>query len=70
MGLLKSIYALVRSFNIFYDNRFEKPEADPRVVRKFDDGKVEMVVVVHVDDILVLAQATMERFAAKLGRKF
>ena len=29
-----------------------------------------MVVVVHVDDTLVHAQAMMERFAAELGGKF
>ena len=29
-----------------------------------------MVVVVHVDDILAHAQATMEKFAAELGGKF
>ena len=36
------------------------------------DGEVEMMVVVHVDDILAYAkdQATMGRFAAELGRKF
>ena len=41
--------------------------------RKFDGGKVEMVmVVVHVDNTLAHAkdQATMERFTAELGRKF
>ena len=39
---------------------------------KFNDGKVEMVVVVYVNDILAYAenQATMERFAAELGGKF
>ena len=71
MGLLNKIYGLVHVgrclFNIFYDDRFEQPEADSRV---FDDGKMEMVAVVHMDDILTHAQATMERFAAELGRKF
>ena len=38
--------------------------------RNFDDGEVEMVVVVHVDDILAQAQATMERFTAEFGGKF
>ena len=40
--------------------------------RKFDDGKVKMVVVVHIDDILAHAkdQATMKWFTAELGRKF
>ena len=42
------------------------------MLRKFDHEKVEMVVVVHVDDILAHAkdQATMEIFAAGLGRRF
>ena len=40
------------------------------MIRKFDDGEVEMVVLVHVDDIIVLAQATMKRFAAELGGEF
>ena len=40
--------------------------------RKVVDGEAEMVVVVHVDDILAHAkdQATMDRFAAELGHKF
>ena len=38
--------------------------------RKFDDGEVGMVVLMHVDDTLSHAQATMERFAAELGEKF
>ena len=37
---------------------------------KFNDGQVEMVVVVHMDDILAPAQATMDRFAAELEGKF
>ena len=39
---------------------------------KFDDGEVEMVMVVHADDIIAHAnyQETMEMFAAELGRKF
>ena len=39
---------------------------------KFDDGEVEMVVLVRVNDIfsIVKDQATMERFAAELRRKF
>ena len=42
------------------------------VFRKVVDGETEMVVVVHVDDILVHAkdQATMDRFAAELEQKF
>ena len=43
--------------------------ADRRGFRKFNDGEVEMVVFVHMDDILAHAQATMERFAAELGGK-
>ena len=39
---------------------------------KVVDGEAEMVVVVHVDNILAHAedQATMDRFAAELGQKF
>ncbi|CAN0174703.1 unnamed protein product, partial [Ascophyllum nodosum] len=50
--------------------------AIPEEFQKFPgavvDGEAEMVVVVHVDDILAHAkdQATMNRFAAELGRKF
>ena len=46
--------------------------ANPCVFRKVDGSEGEMVVVVHVDDILAHAidQATMERFAADFGRKF
>ena len=52
--------------------RFEQVKADPCVFRKVVDGEAEMVVVVHVDDILAHAkdQATMDRFAAELGQKF
>ena len=40
--------------------------------RKVVNGEAEMVVVVHVNDILAHAkdQATMDRFAAELGQKF
>ena len=39
---------------------------------KVVDVEAEMVVVIHVDDILAHAkdQATMDRFAAELGQKF
>lgn len=49
---------------------FEKSKTDPWVFRRV--GEVEMVVVVPVNEILVEAkdQATMERFATELGRKF
>ena len=75
---MNKIYGLEKAgrclFNIFCDDRtatgFEQSEADPCVFRKFDDGEMEVAVVVHVDDILAHAQATMERFTAELGRKF
>ena len=56
-------------FNIFCD-KFEQSEADRCLFRKFDDGKVEMIVFMHVDDILYHAQATMKRFVAELGKRF
>ena len=51
---------------------FEQAKSDPCVFRKVVDGEAEMVVVVHVDDILAHAkdQATMDRFAAERGQKF
>ena len=51
---------------------FEHSKADACVFRIVHDEEAEMVVVVHVDDILTHAndQATMERFAAELGRTF
>ena len=81
MGRLnKAIYGLVQAGrcwnNKFCDDMkaigFEQAKADPCVFRKVVDGEADMVVVVHVDDILVHAkdQATMDRFAAKLGQKF
>ena len=74
MGLLNKIYRFVQArrclFNIFCEDKFEQPEAYRRVFRKFDDIEVEMVVFMHVDDILAHAQATMERFVAELGEKF
>ena len=54
--------------NIFCD-KFEQSEPNRCVFRKFDSGEVEMVIFMHVDDILAHAQATMERFAAELGEK-
>ena len=73
MGLLSKIYGLVQAgrclFNIFC-NKFEQSEADRRVFRTFDDGEVEIVVFVYVDDILAHAQATMEGFASELGETF
>ena len=79
MRTLNKIYGLVQArrclFNIFCDDRtaigFEQSEANPCVFRKFDDGDVKMVVVVHVG---ILAhsndQAKMKRFAADLEEKF
>ena len=51
---------------------FEQAKADPCVFRKVVDGEAEMVVVVHVDDILAHAkdQATKYRFATELAQKF
>ena len=78
--LNKAIYGLVQAGrcwnNKFCDNMtaigFEEAKADPCVFRKVVDGEAEMVVVVHVDDILAHAKdrATMDRFAAELGQKF
>ena len=81
MGRLnKAIYGLVQAGrcwnNKFCDGMtaigFEQAKADPCVFRKVVDGEAEMVVVVHVDDILAHAkdQATIDRFAAELGQKF
>ena len=51
---------------------FEQAKVDPYVFCKVVDGEAEMVMVVHVDDILAHAknQATMDRFAAEFGQKF
>ena len=78
--LNKAIYGLVQagrcSNNTFCDDMtaigFERAKADPCVFRKVVDGEAEMVVVVHVDDILAHTkdQATMDRFAGELGQKF
>ena len=48
----------------------EQAKADPCVFRKVVNGEAEMVVVVHVDDIISHAkeQATMDRFTAELGQ--
>ena len=50
---------------------FDQLKADPYVSRKADNGELDIVVVVDVDDILAHAkdEATTERFAAELGRK-
>ena len=51
---------------------FEQAKADPCVFRKVVDSEAEMVVVVHVDDILAHAKgkATMDRFVVELRQKF
>ena len=59
MGLLNKMYKLVQAgrclFNTICDDKFERSEADRRVFRMFDDGEVEMVVFVHMNDILAQA---------------
>ena len=54
--------------SIFCD-KFEQSEPNRCVFRKFDSGEVEMVIFMHMDDILPHAQAKMERFTAELGEK-
>ena len=76
----KAIYGLVQAGRYWNSKLcddmtaigFEQAKADPCVFRKVVEGEAEMVVVVHVDDILAHAkdQATMDRFAAELGEKF
>ena len=78
--LNKAIYGLVQAErcwnNDFCDDMmgigFGQAKADPCVFRKVVDGEAEMVVVVHVDNVLAHAKdkATMDRFAAELGQKF
>ena len=74
MGSLNKIYGLVQAgrslFNIFCDDKFEQLEADRRVFRKSDDGEVNMVILLRVDNILAHTQAMMERFVTELGEKF
>ena len=76
--LNKAICCLVQAGR-FWNNKFcddmtavgfKQAKADPCVFRKVVDGKAEMVVVVHVDDILAHAkyQVTMDTFAAELGQ--
>ena len=68
MGLLNKIYGLVQAerclFNIFCDDKFERSEADRRMLHKFN-GKVKTVMFIH--DIIDHALVTIEKFAAKLG---
>ena len=75
MRLLNQIYGFIQAekclFNIICDDRFRQSEADRRVFHKFDDGEeVEMVVFVHVDDILAHAQATMGGSLLSLEARF
>ena len=80
VGVLnKAIYGLVeagRCWNNKFCNDmtaigFDQSKADPCVFRKIADKKAEIVIVVHVDDILAHAkdQAMIERFTAELGRR-
>ena len=77
--LSKAIYGLVQAGRC-WNNKFcnamtaiglKQSEADPCVFRKIIDKEAKMVDVMHVNDILAHAkdQATMERFAAELGRR-
>ena len=74
MGLLNKMYIIVQAgrclFNIFFDDTFQQSEADRGVFRQFDDGEVKIVVCMHVDNILVHAQAASEMFAGELGETF
>ena len=80
VGLLKAVYWLVQvgrcqNIKFYHDSMvigFEQSKSYLRVFRKATEQEVELVVVVHVEDILVHTkhQATMETFAAELGRKF
>ena len=80
VGLLNKKYGLVQAgrcwLKKFCDDRtaigFEQSKAGSCMVSKVDGGEVEVVVVVHVDDNLAHSrgQATMERFAVELKRKF
>ena len=51
--------------------RFERTKVDPCVFRKVNDGELEIMVIVHVDNNFAHAkyQVTMERFTAELGNK-
>ena len=51
---------------------FEQSKADPCVFHKVDGRNVERVVAAHVDDVPTHTkdQATMERFAAELAKRF
>ena len=82
MGRLnKAIYGLVQARRCWNNKLcadmtaigFEQAKADPCVFCRVVDGEAEMVVVVHVDEILAHAkvdQATMDSFATELGQKF
>ena len=81
VGLVnKAIYGLVQAGGCWNNNfcddmtaiGFEQAKTDPCVFRKVVEGEAEMVVVVHIDDILAHAkdQATVDRFAGELGQKF
>ena len=77
--LNKAIYGLVQAERC-WNKKFcedmtmiglEQSKADPCLFRKVVDRELDMVVVVHVDDLLIHAkdQAMMERFAAELRKK-
>ena len=75
MGRLnKAIYGLVQAGrrwnNKFCDMTaigFEQAKADPCVFRKVVDGEAEMVVVVHVDDILAHAMTKRQWIDSRLS---
>ena len=51
---------------------FEQSHADPCLFRKFVAGKMEAILVVHVDDLLVLTvtKEAMEIFVGELRSMF
>ena len=72
LDFLGAVYWLVQVGRCSIAIGFELSKSHLRVFRKVADEGVEMVVAVHVDDILVHSkdQVTIETFAAELGNKF
>ena len=72
LDFLGAVYWLVQVGRCSMAIGFEQSKSYLRVFRKVADEGVEMVVAVHVDDILVHSkdQVTIETFAAELGNKF
>ena len=69
MGLLNKIYGLASGVCLFVRRQIRAIRSGSTRVPHFNDGEVEMVLFVRVDDIFAHAQAMRKRLAAEFREK-